>query len=207
MQFKEAKIERSMTRDELAAFLRELADTLEDSENPNSLANFHKLSMSLKMTGQQAYARLKLRNPSDGCCKAAPVPAPLAQPEIKPAHEPASEQQETPVPEAAPTIEPVADNEPLPSYKSLKKNMKDNFKIIFKAVHEGTLPPADVVESFVKDAHTMTRFPGKGDEYYAEFREAANELVEALQSGNLAQLNETADRLNHMKTECHARHK
>ena len=101
------------------------------------------------------------------------------------------------------------DAEGLPQidYSRLKKRMKSSFKTIFKAIHLQRKPPARSVESFLRDARTMVRFPGKGDDYYAEFLKCCYEFEAAYNRGDTEAVHRACDALNHTKTECHTRYK
>ncbi|MBI9079766.1 MAG: GAK system XXXCH domain-containing protein [Pseudodesulfovibrio sp.] len=92
-------------------------------------------------------------------------------------------------------------------YESIKKRMKEHFKLIFEAIHRDLFPLSRVVEVFLETGRAMAAYPGKGDEHYPRFMDACNDLSEALAEKNMAQLRMVVDDLNHMKTECHARYK
>jgi XXXCH domain-containing protein len=90
-------------------------------------------------------------------------------------------------------------------YESIKKRMKEYFKVIFEAIHKDLFPSSRVVEAFWETGRAMAVYPGKGDEHYPRFMDACSGLSEALAEKNMARLRMVVDDLNHMKTECHAR--
>ena len=72
-----------------------------------------------------------------------------------------------------------------PSYGQLKERMKTDFKQIRKAVKRDRSIDAELIRSFCSDAWLMTTYPGKGDEYYAAFRERVECLSEVFNFGRL----------------------
>lgn len=177
-----AKVERALKKEELADYLRELADSLEADASKScdlQLACYDKVDLSLKMSGEQAYVRIKMRSFGE-----------QGSPDVK---------------SSAPSVK--SGKSPSGAYKPLKKNMKDDFKAIFKAIHQDSLPPADIMESFLSDARNMATFPGKGDEHYPRFLEACDDFAEAFAQDDMPRMRQLVDDLNHMKTECHARFK
>jgi len=95
----------------------------------------------------------------------------------------------------------------MPKYKDLKKRMKRNFKTIRRALGEGQAPPAEATASFLADSELMTGYPGKGDEFYEDFRQACRAFSEACASGDLGRMGAAAEELNRQKRRCHDRYK
>jgi XXXCH domain-containing protein len=93
-----------------------------------------------------------------------------------------------------------------PKYKHLKKRMKGSFRLIFKTIHEGQTPPAEVVESFLADSELMIGYPGFGDEYYAQYATVCAAFKAAFASGDLARMGEAIDAISHEKSRCHAKY-
>lgn len=95
-----------------------------------------------------------------------------------------------------------------PKYSNLKKRMKISFKTIFKALHAGTLPPAEAVEEFVADSHIMIGFTDKGygDEYYEEYINACEAFKKAFDEGNVEQAHKLCDEINSIKAHCHSKY-
>ncbi len=50
---------------------------------------------------------------------------------------------------------------------------------MLKAIHEDSFPPADAVESFLRDASEMATYPGKGEGFYSLFAEACDDFAQA----------------------------
>ena len=94
-----------------------------------------------------------------------------------------------------------------PTYGQLKERMKADFKQIRKAVKKGRSTDTELVRSFCSDALLMTTYPGKGDEYYAAFREQVERLAKAVQQGDGPMLAETVAAVRRMEKACHKRFK
>jgi XXXCH domain-containing protein len=94
----------------------------------------------------------------------------------------------------------------LPRYKGLKKRMKHSFKAVVAALRVGLAPDAAVAASFVADSRLMTRYPGKGDAYYAVYDAEVDRFEQALAAGDVAALTASAAALDRLKKECHSRH-
>ena len=184
-----AKVERTLRKEDLADYLRELAEALDGNESSCcdlKLDCFDKMDMSLKVSGEQAYVRIKMRN--FGGIGESPDSAQAL--EITHGQQSGSETATGHGP-----------------FKPLKKQMKESFKLIFKAIHQDALPPAYAVASFLADAGEMATYPGKGDEHYPRFVEACEGFSEAFSEGDMPRMRLLVDDLNHMKAECHAQYK
>lgn len=94
----------------------------------------------------------------------------------------------------------------MPKYKHLKKSLKSSFRLLFKMIHEGHMPPAETVEAFLADSERMIGYPGYGDEYYAQYAKVCAEFKAAHESGDLARMGETIDAIAHEKSRCHAKY-
>jgi XXXCH domain-containing protein len=94
----------------------------------------------------------------------------------------------------------------LPRYKGLKKRMKHSFKAVVAALRAGLAPDPAVAASFVADSRLMTRYPGKGDAFYAAYDAEVDRFEQALAAGDVAALTASAAALDRMKKECHSRH-
>ena len=179
------KIERTLRKEDLADYFRELADALEGEKSSNcdlKLTCFDKLDLSLKVSGERGFVRIKMRNYGGLEERSVAETSHVSQSKLS------ATQGQAP-------------------YKPLKKQMKDSFKVIFKAIHQDALPPVDAVESFLADAGEMATYPGRGDEHYPRFVEACEDFAEAFAEKDVSRMRLLVDDLNHMKTECHARHK
>lgn len=93
-----------------------------------------------------------------------------------------------------------------PKYKTLKKRMKDNFRMLVKTIHDGQVPPEQAVKSFLDDSDLMVQYPGYGDEYYESYTQACEAFKAAYESGDIARMHETIDVLVHEKARCHAKY-
>ena len=94
-----------------------------------------------------------------------------------------------------------------PDYGRLKERMKADFKQIRKAVRKGRSIDSGLVSTFCSDALLMTTYPGKGDEYYAAFREQIERLAAAVQQGDGPTLAEAVAGVRRMEKACHKRFK
>jgi XXXCH domain-containing protein len=91
-------------------------------------------------------------------------------------------------------------------YKSLKKRMKETFKILTTALTAGQRPDPAIVAAFIADSRSMTTFSGKGDEYYPAYDTEVGRLEEAAAAGDVAAMSRCAAELARMKKECHRRY-
>lgn len=174
----DTKATRQMDIRELPAFFRSLADALEKGGDGElaDIEDFRKFKISGKNEFGQVTVKVKFK--SAGECQA---------------DDQAEECEEC---HTAGT----------PKYKHLKKRMKSSFRLIFKMIHEGQMPPAEAVESFLADSDLMIGYPGFGDEYYAQYAKACAEFKAAHESGDLARMGETIDAIAHEKSRCHAKY-
>lgn len=92
-------------------------------------------------------------------------------------------------------------------YKSLKKRMKKTWKVIKDSARTNTLPPENVVESFLDDSALMITYPGKGDEYYKPYAVAHEAFAAAWRAQDVEALGHAVKRLDHLKEACHDIHK
>lgn len=93
-----------------------------------------------------------------------------------------------------------------PKYKYLKKRMKSSFKMLIKMAHDGELPPAEAVESFMEDSRLMVTYPGYGDEYYDEYIKVCEAFHKAYKAGDVESVRQNVDRLALLKGQCHAKY-
>jgi XXXCH domain-containing protein len=180
---REAKIEKYVKPEEVPVFLRSLADAIENvAEGENAylsvIEGFQRLKMSIKNEFGQTSIRVKAKPPKL-----------KEQPDELPA-----ETDEDSVLEGK------------PAYKKLKKRMKSAFKLIFKTIHEGNLPPDEAVKQFIEDSRLMVTYEGYGDEYYEEYSNAVDNFEKIYQSEDLEKMHEACDALNNIKAHCHAKY-
>ena len=93
-----------------------------------------------------------------------------------------------------------------PKYKRLKKRMKYDFKAIQAAVEAGSLPDPALAEVFVRDSRLMVLYPGKGDEYYPDYKAAAEAFADACATGDIDAVRAAVDELARLKKACHDRY-
>lgn len=181
---KEAKIEKYIKQEEVPVFLRSLADAIENgAEGENGylsvIKGFQRLKMSIKNEFGQTCIKIKAKPPKL----------------------------------YGQTNEEIDDNsagtdsdDQKISYSKLKKQMKSAFRVIFKTIHDGTLPPEEAVKQFIENSHLMVTYPGYGDEYYEEFSAAVDHFEKTYAEGNLEKIHEACDALNNIKAHCHAKY-
>lgn len=180
------KSESSLDRSGLPGWLRRLADAVESGELPVeggqavSVEDFKCLKISVKENfGGGLSVRLGVKFPA----AAGALPG-------EPGEDDAEDEGEG----------------ALPRYKSLKKHMKQTFRAIGAALAAGQLPPALEAASFIADSKLMVSYPGKGDEFYAEYLERTEAFEAALAAGDVQALTAHYHELNRLKRECHSRH-
>lgn len=174
------KINKYVDQTELAGFLRELADAVENGgEGELACVNdFKKLKIAIKNEFGQINVKLKIKA-ADTC-------------------------EEEGV--EAPTAEAAEAGQAKPKYKHLKKRMKSSYKMIVKMIHDGEVPPAEAVESFLADSDLMVTYPGYGDEYYDDYITVCEAFKKAYESGDLAKMDEAIGAISHEKSRCHAKY-
>lgn len=175
------KIERYMSREELPAFLRELADALEGkaADGMECPEDFSKM----KLTAKERYGKMEVN------LKTAPGDMEVCL-----------GSEDTP-------LEPAATKDEKPSYKTLKKRMKGSFKMIFRMIHDDTIPPKEAVDEFLADSKLMVDYPGYGDEYYDEYAEVCDAFAAAYEAEDMPELHKTVDMIQSLYSHCHARYK
>lgn len=172
----------SITRQELPAVLRRIADALERADAAEAPANaahggepdpllaaglgeFRKFKLNAKHAFGHMEVVLKVKTPdapafgSTAIGAASTGDAPGGARPSRPSH--------------------LAGR---PSYKSLKKRMRTSFKALRQAVQAGAMPQPQAAASFLADSLLMVEYPGYGDEHYAEYRAATEALRTALEA-------------------------
>ncbi|WP_320174479.1 GAK system XXXCH domain-containing protein [Maridesulfovibrio sp.] len=186
---KKSKIEKYIQPGELPEFLRKIADALEGGASEEDaylvmIEGFKKLKINIR--NEYGHTAVKVT--------AKPMPTSISSEQEDPS--------EAEIPSPA-----EQDNSTKSSYKSLKKRMKASFKVIFKSVHAGTLPPLEVVEEFMADSRTMVSFEGHGDEYYDEFTAACDKFQQACNDSDIESAHNACDEINSITAHCHSRYK
>jgi len=90
------------------------------------------------------------------------------------------------------------------SYKSIKKRMKTSFKFLQHSVNALTLPPAEIVDAFLKDSLAMCAHPDRGPADYSRYLDILNSFKAAYDKEDRAALATALDGLNSAKKSCHA---
>lgn len=226
MAHSEYKIYKSLSDDDIPNFLRELADWLEsgcEGEQPTcdidvDASDFHKLKLGFKRKQGQIELKLKVRTPHPEADQpTAPSPAPdtapaqapqrAEQPQQKSRRSRAQAKTKAAAKQAAPKAKKGAKAKRKPPYKNLKKRMKATFKELIIAAKGQTLPTQEVISSFIADSRLMTQYRGKGEPHYATYEQAVLELEEAFAAKDARAYAAAVERLNDLKTACHAEFK
>jgi len=90
------------------------------------------------------------------------------------------------------------------SYKAIKKRMKTSFKFLQHSVDALTLPPAEIVEAFLKDSLAMCAHPDRGPADYSRYLETLNAFKDAYDRKDRSAVTEAMAALNASKKSCHA---
>lgn len=187
------KLDKTLPREELANFLRQLAGqaqsgALDFPGGPVSLSGMKALKITVKDTGRDLTVKVRLKFPK---------PEPAAVPEGA-----------TPRPDTRPDNASGAapGPAPRPRYKPLKKRMKRDFKDIGAALAAGSVPRPDILAAFVADSRLMTTYRGKGDAHYPDYLEAVARLEAAGRTDDMEAMARAYRELAVCKKTCHARH-
>ncbi len=90
------------------------------------------------------------------------------------------------------------------SYKAVKKRLKMSFKFLQHSLLDSlTLPPAEIMEAFLKDSLAMCNHPDRGDYDYAPYLDALNRFKTAYDVKDRAALADTLIELGSAKRTCH----
>ncbi len=93
------------------------------------------------------------------------------------------------------------------SYKKLKKAMSGSFKQIRQELQAGHLPALETVRQFHGQCLAMTEYPGKGEDFYAVFRESADRLLAGVERADLTLAQEAVAQLEARRKSCHGQYK
>ena len=178
---KNAAIEKYLFVNELPSFFRELADALEHGGKDEfaCVNDFNKMKIRAESGYGQIHLKAKFKS-----AEACEADAPARQ-------------------------EHAGDDSPVPSkpkYKTVKKRMKNSFKMIFTMIHDGQVPPREAVDSFLADSERMVGYPGYGDEYYEEYSQACRAFRKAYETGEPGAMTRAVDLLATLKGRCHAKY-
>lgn len=175
----ESKISKYVEEEEIVAFLRDMADALDKKQDGKDELACVEDFRKIKITIKNEYGKYTIKT------------------KIK-AEEPCGDTLES---------AQTATGEPFkPDYKKLKKRMQGSFRMIFKMIHDGQMPPKAAVDSFLEDSKLMVTYPGLGDEFYDEYIGVCEAFRAAYEAGDMEKLGETVDSLSHEKSRCHAKY-
>lgn len=172
----QSKIEKYIDRSELPQFLRELADAIESGNNQELACASDFKRFKLTVKNEYGKMALKAKFKSEKECKFEE-----------------DEQIYTSTTQAS-------------QYKILKKRMKSSFKLLFKLIHDGQIPPDEAVQSFLEDSNQMVTYPGYGDEYYESDMNVCNEFKGAYEARDIPQMTEAMKALAYEKGRCHTKY-
>lgn len=180
---KQIKIQKTLERSQIAAFLRMLATEIEDgsvasdgNEFGVDLHNFNKLKVRLvRQAGGQLHLKLNIK---DGD----------------------SENDHSTVLEE---FEDIADTR----YKPLKKQMAATFKELARTLERNTVPSAQSVEMFLAQAEKMVSHPGFGDEHYDLFLKECRDFKRLCLAHDVAGASAQHVKITSLTKECHRRYK
>lgn len=181
------KIENSLAAEQVAGFLRALADELEGTREGGlqqyglELHDFNKIKLGLRR-GETGELFLKIKVKDSAVRQGH---AGLARPKK------------------------VGEDDPARlEYRVLKKRLKANFATLGRAIHAKELPEPHVVQAFLRDAREMTTaWPEFGAPFYEEFNRLCTALEEAGNEKDPVRLAECFHNLTACMKSCHAKYK
>ncbi len=99
--------------------------------------------------------------------------------------------------------------EPLPggrpeSYKSVKKRLKTSYKYLQHCLGNLVLPPAEVLDAFLRDSLAMCEHPARGPHDYSRHLSLCNALKTAFDAKDRAAMAGVVAELEIAKKSCHA---
>jgi XXXCH domain-containing protein len=92
-------------------------------------------------------------------------------------------------------------------YKILKKRLKAGFTALGKALKSEELPESPLFRSFLEDSRQMTAWPGFGDAYYRDYEELCGRFELAWKAKDRQQLQRMYAELTSCMKSCHERYK
>ena len=93
-----------------------------------------------------------------------------------------------------------------PSYQNLKRDMKGEWNYIVHALRENRLPSLDELRHFHEEAMLMITYPGKGDEYFEEFKLAVDDLLARVENDDLGGAQEAMGRIKDLRSRAHRKY-
>jgi XXXCH domain-containing protein len=195
------KIEFIIPENEAGAFLRRLADGLDAGmlrvgDTEISLDNYRKVGVALKR--DEAGLRLKMK------VKYMPQERVEESTESEESDEAGDEDLAEELDEAG---EPDALQRKKPKYDDLKDRMEKDFKAILSDLSKGLTPARATAHRFIRDSELMCTYPGKGDEYYDDYRAEVERFAASQAEGDVDAMRLHAGKLDDLKHACHDRYK
>jgi len=177
---KKIAIDKTLDVNQVAAFLRLLADELEgkNSAVPNEfgsqLHDFNKLKISLiKQEGGQLSLRLKVKD---------------------------SKQVAT---ASATEFTDIAEQD----YRPFKQGYKTTFTALTSCANQNVLPSPDLILRFMTESQQLISFQGFGDHYYNDYKQACVTMEQAVKDGSTLAFQEKLAAIRAIKKACHQRFK
>ncbi len=184
MSTKKVKIEKTLEAKQIAAFLRLMAAEIEgggeDSLNGLGvdLHSFNKLKLALiKKEGGDLVLTLK----------------------VKQGRQLTRQDKE----ENAMPFKDIAEMK----YRPLKKTLKSGYAAIRKEIEGGGLPSEAEIKDFMALTRTMVSYPGFGDDSYADFSAACQELDLAFKKRDFPAFRISFQKIGALRKSCHGRYK
>ena len=179
------RIENNLEVEEVAGFLRALADVLEggcaDCLRPYGLQlhDFNKIKLGLRKgdTGE-LFLKIKVKD------------RPVSTGSVK--VRAGSHKEEDPGRQ---------------EYKILKKRMKASFLAIGRSLKDGEKPQSGLIASFLADSRQMLTVPGYGDPLYEKYEACCSSLERAAAEGDVPRMNEAFSDLSSCMKSCHEQYK
>lgn len=177
---KNIAIDKTLDANQIAAFLRLLANELEgkNSAEPNEfgsqLHDFNKLKLSLiKKVGGQLSLRLKIKDSK----QAATV--------------------------STTEFTDIAEHD----YRPFKQQYKTTFTELTRCANQSALPSPDLLSRFMAQSQQLISFQGFGDLYYYEYKQACLTMEQTVKDGSIPAFQEKLAAINAIKKACHQRFK
>ncbi len=182
------KIENSLAAEQVAGFLRTLADELEGKNEGGlqqyglELHDFNKIKLGLRRgEAGELFLKIKVRDS-----------------QVRQRHAAGMEKTKKGGDEEDPGRM---------EYRILKKRLKANFAALGKAINAQELPERHIVQAFLQDSRRMTAWPGFGDPFYQEYNRLCTAFEEASNEKDPTRLAECFHNLTLCVKSCHARYK
>jgi len=180
------KIENHLEAEQVAGFLRALADELEGKkagvlqQYGIDLRDFNRLKLGLRR-GETGELFLKIKVKDSGVRQQYAAPGKTKR---------------------------GGEEDPVRSeYKILKKRLKTSFAALGRAIAGNEQLDRYTVQSFLRDSKKMTDWPGYGDPFYEEYNRLCLAFEDADKAKDPARLAECHRNLTDCMKRCHARYK